>query len=296
LPVLKRWTYEDGRPGERALWLSAGPDIFVALEHATQPARPADFRDPEARLHLFALRISPGDRAAWEQKLLEAGVPVVQRSRWTLYVRDPDGNRIGLSHHPHDPMSLRLRQQGIQDERVLAAFDSVSREAFVPQESRAHALEDRPLDIGFGQTISQPYIVALMTEALQLQPGQRVLEIGTGSGYQTAILASLGVKVFSVEKIPELSQRAALALAGFAGVTLLTADGARGWPSEAPFDAILVGAAPAAVPPALLEQLVPGGRLVIPVGRDPMNQELQLWTKGFEQPRVLAQVRFVPLT
>ncbi|HEX4385729.1 MAG TPA: protein-L-isoaspartate(D-aspartate) O-methyltransferase [Myxococcales bacterium] len=192
-------------------------------------------------------------------------------------------------------MSSRLRQQGIQDERVLAAFDSVAREAFVPAESRAQALEDRPLDIGFGQTISQPYIVALMTEALQLEAGQRVLEVGTGSGYQTAILASLGVKVFSLEKIPELSQRAEQALKAFEGVKLQVADGALGWPEEAPFDAILVAAAPTAVPPALLEQLAPGGRLVIPVGPDPMHQELQLWTKGFDKPRVLSQVRFVPL-
>jgi protein-L-isoaspartate(D-aspartate) O-methyltransferase len=300
LPVVKRWLYEDGRAGERALWLSTGSDTFVALEHCTQPAPASDFKDPQARLHLFALRISSKDRAAWEAKLREAGVEIVHRSRWTLYVRDPDGNRIGLSHHPDHSMSERLRTQGIRDEQVLAAFDQVPREAFVPEESKAQALEDRPLDIGFGQTISQPYIVALMTEALQLKAGQRVLEIGTGSGYQTAILASLGVKLTSVEVIPELAQRAAQTLQrqGFTGIDLQVADGARGWPAAAPFDAILVAAAPAEVPKALLEQLAPGGRLVIPVGADPMNQELQLWTSsaGALDRRVLTQVRFVPLT
>jgi protein-L-isoaspartate(D-aspartate) O-methyltransferase len=299
LPVLKRWPFEDGRAGERALWLSAGPDTFVALELCGVPARPSDFRDAEARLHLFALRIDPQDRLAWEARLREAGIEIVHRSRWTVYARDPDGNRIGLSHHPHDVMSFRLHGQGIRDERVLAAFDKVPREAFVPAESKLQAFEDKPLDIGYSQTISQPYIVALMTEALRLSPGQRVLEIGTGSGYQTAILASLGVKVFSVERIPELSRRAAEVLKPFEGIELLVGDGSRGLPGEEPFDAILVTAAPATVPPALLEQLAPGGRLVIPVGGDASNQELQLWTKdratGALTRQVLAAVRFVPL-
>jgi protein-L-isoaspartate(D-aspartate) O-methyltransferase len=307
LLVVKRWPYEEGKAGERSLWLQLG-DTFVALEHCGQAAPASDFRDPQARLHLFALRIAPRDRAAWEKKLQQAGVEIVHRSRWTLYVRDPDGNRIGLSHHPYDEapadesMSQRLRGQGIKDERLLAAFERVPREAFVPLPLRDQAREDRPLDIGFGQTISQPYIVAVMTGALHLSPGQRVLEVGTGSGYQTALLAALGVQIFSVEIIPELAQRAAetLRAQGFSGIALRVSDGAKGWPEQAPFDAILVAAAPKVVPPALLEQLAPGGRLIIPAGEDPMNQELQLWTKdaatGALERRVLAQVRFVPLT
>jgi protein-L-isoaspartate(D-aspartate) O-methyltransferase len=306
LSVIKRWPFEDGRPGERSLWLGLG-DAFIALEHCSVPAPVSDFRDPHARLHLFALRISVRDRAAWEEKLQEEGVEVVHRSRWTLYVRDPDGNRIGLSHHPHDEgqvegeLAQRLRGQGISDERVLAAFGRVSRAAFVPEPLRAQADQDRPLDIGYGQTISQPYIVAMMNEALQLSPGQRVLEVGTGSGYQTAILAALGVHVFSMEVVVELARRAAdtLRAQGVEGVLLRVSDGSKGWPEHAPFDAILVAAAPAVVPPALLEQLSPGGRLVIPVGANAMDQELQLWTKDAVtfalERRVLAQVRFVPL-
>ena len=308
LEVIKRWPYEDGRPGERSLWLRLG-EMFLALEKCDGPAAPTEFVDPQPRLHLFALRISVRDKKAWEDKLAEAGVPVVHRSRWTLYLRDPDGNRIGLSHHPNDEEHAaegefvqRLRRQGIADDRVLAAFDRVPRAAFVPTDLRAAAGEDRPLDIGSGQTISQPYIVAVMTEALQLQPGQKVLEIGTGSGYQTAILAALGVQVFSVEILPELARRAAETLKsqGIAGVSLRTGNGALGWPEKAPFDAVLVAAAPRTVPEPLLEQLAPGGRLVIPVGEDVESQELQLWTKdaatGTLERRVLGQVRFVPLT
>jgi protein-L-isoaspartate(D-aspartate) O-methyltransferase len=281
--------------------------MFIALEQCDTAAPKTPFKDGQARLHLFALRISPRERQAWEEKLRAAGVEIVHRSRWTLYVRDPDGNRIGLSHHPYDEgeetgFVPRLRAQGIADERVLAAFERVKRAAFVPEESRAFADEDRPLDIGFGQTISQPFIVALMTEALQIAPGQRVLEIGTGSGYQTAILASLGAKVFSIEVVPALARRAAetLKAQGFAGIALRVSDGALGWSELAPFDAILVAAAPKTVPPALLEQLAPGGRLVIPVGEDLENQLLELWTKdaktGALERRVLAPVRFVPLT
>jgi protein-L-isoaspartate(D-aspartate) O-methyltransferase len=203
------------------------------------------------------------------------------------------------------PLVRRLIDQGIRDPRVLAAFGRVPRNFFVPEEARSESEADRPLDIGHGQTISQPYIVAAMTEALQLQGRERVLEIGTGSGYQTAVLCEmlpLDSVVRTVEIVPELSWRAQRILQelGYDNVEYRIGDGAKGWPEAAPFDAILVAAAPHLVPESLLEQLAPGGRLVIPVGPDPDHQELQLWRKspatGALLGQVLMQVRFVPLT
>ena len=203
------------------------------------------------------------------------------------------------------PLVRRLIDQGIRDPRVLAAFGRVPRHFFVPDDVQAESEADRPLDIGHGQTISQPYIVAAMTEALGLEGRERVLELGTGSGYQTAILCEmlpLSTTVRSVEIVPELSWRAQRVLRelGYENVEFRVEDGAQGWPDAAPFDAILIAAAPQVVPPALLEQLAPGGRLVIPVGPDPDHQELQLWRKapdtGALSRQTLMQVRFVPLT
>jgi protein-L-isoaspartate(D-aspartate) O-methyltransferase len=203
------------------------------------------------------------------------------------------------------PLVRRLIEQGIRDSRVLAAFGRVPRRFFVPEEAQAYAEGDHPLEIGYGQTISQPYIVAAMTEALDLQGQERVLEVGTGSGYQTAILAELlplGSTVRTVEIVPELSLRAERTLRelGYDNVRFRVDDGAKGWPEAAPYDAILVAAAPDEVPAALLEQLAPGGRLVIPVGPDPEHQELQLWRKlpgtGSLVRKLLMHVRFVPLT
>ncbi|MFN2546659.1 MAG: protein-L-isoaspartate(D-aspartate) O-methyltransferase [Myxococcales bacterium] len=199
----------------------------------------------------------------------------------------------------------RLIEQGIRDPRVLAAFARVPRRFFVPEEAQGESEADRPLDIGHGQTISQPFIVAAMTEALQLQGRERVLEVGTGSGYQTAILAELlplSTTIRTAEIVPELSWRAQRVLRelGYDNVEFRIGDGALGWPEAAPYEAILVAAAPAVVPPALLEQLAPGGRLVIPVGPSSDNQELQLWRRdpetGALNRRVLMHVRFVPLT
>src|SRR5438477_3573747 len=203
------------------------------------------------------------------------------------------------------PLVRRLIDQGIRDPRVLAAFGRVPRHFFVPDDVQAESEADRPLDIGHGQTISQPDIVAAMTEALGLEGRERVLELGTGSGYQTAILCEmlpLSTTVRSVEIVPELSWRAQRVLRelGYENVEFRVEDGAQGWPDAAPFDAILIAAAPQVVPPALLEQLAPGGRLVIPVGPDPDHQELQLWRKipgtGAFDRKVLMHVRFVPLT
>jgi len=198
----------------------------------------------------------------------------------------------------------RLIGQGVRDPRVLAAFARVPRSFFVPEEAQDDAEADRPLDIGCGQTISQPYVVAAMIEALELTGRERVLEVGTGSGYATAILAEMlpvSAPVRTVEIIPDLAERARRVLLelGYQNVQVRVGDGALGWPEAAPFDAILVSAAPREVPPALLDQLAPGGRLVVPVGPSPEQQELQLWRRvpsGTLEKRGLMQVRFVPLT
>lgn len=185
--------------------------------------------------------------------------------------------------------------------RVAAAMAKVAREAFVAPGSQAAAYENRPLPIGHGQTISQPFVVALMTELLDLKPDQKVLEVGTGSGYQAAILGELVDEVWSIEVIPEIAARAAAVLAGqgVANVQLRTGDGGQGWRERAPFDAIIVTAAASEVPPALIEQLRPGGRMVIPIGPRDGDQELLLITKdatGHVARRSVLPVAFVPLT
>jgi protein-L-isoaspartate(D-aspartate) O-methyltransferase len=185
--------------------------------------------------------------------------------------------------------------------RVVAAIAKVRREAFVAPGSERAAYENRPLPIGYSQTISQPFVVALMSELLDLQPDDTVLEVGTGSGYQAAVLAELAGKVCSIEVIPELAASAARALSaqGCHNVELRTGDGGLGWPERAPFDAIMVTAAAPTVPPALVEQLRPGGRMVIPVGPHHGDQELLLITKdaaGIAIQRGILPVAFVPLT
>ena len=193
----------------------------------------------------------------------------------------------------------QLESRGIADPRVLAAFMSVPRQAFVEAPLRPYAYEDRPLLIPEGQTISQPYIVALTVESLALTGTERVLEIGTGSGYEAAILSALAARVYSVERFPRLAEfaRHNLLRAGFGTVELLCGDGTLGWPAHAPFDAIAVSAAGPVVPPALLEQLAVGGRLVIPVGSEE-NQVLTRVTQkrpGVFDAEEISPVRFVPL-
>lgn len=194
----------------------------------------------------------------------------------------------------------------IRDQRVRTAFAVVDRAHFVPAKLRAQADEDAPLPIGEGQTISQPFVIALMVQALALQPGDRVLEIGTGSGYQTAILCELvrqlggepAESVYSIERFASLAERAAadLASAGYAP-RLAVGDGVAGWPDAAPFDALVVSAAAAWLPRTLVDQLADGGRLVIPVGGDPDDQNLWLIKRHGSQvePIYLGPVRFVPL-
>jgi len=187
------------------------------------------------------------------------------------------------------------------DARVMATLGRVPRHRFVSPADLRQAYANRPLSIGHGQTISQPYIVALMTDLIALKPGDRVLEIGTGSGYQAAVLAELGARVYSIEIIEPLARQAAenLQRAGYGQVQLRVGDGYYGWPEAAPFDAIMVTAAASHVPPPLVQQLRPGGRMVIPVGTAFLTQHLLLVQKqadGGVTTRQILPVRFVPLT
>lgn len=193
----------------------------------------------------------------------------------------------------------QIRERGIEDLEVLQVFDLVSRHLFLPESVHNRAYEDAPLPIGFGQTASQPSLQALYLQVLRLQPTDRVLEIGTGSGYQTALLAQLAGHVYSVERIRELSVRARAALDAMRlpNVALLVGDGTIGWTRYAPYDAILVAAAAPNVPPALIDQLAPGGRMLIPLG-DRAEQRLTLIRKreagSLEQEEITA-CTFVPL-
>lgn len=195
-------------------------------------------------------------------------------------------------------VETQVRARGIRDQRLLDAMASIPRHEFVDACYRDQAYEDHPLPIGAGQTISQPYIVALMLDLLQLEPSSKVLEIGTGSGYQTAVLTQLAAHVYSVERHPELARQAAdtLSRLGLSNVTVVTGDGSQGLAEYAPFDAIVVSAAASQVPPALFEQLREGGRMIIPVG-PPEAQELQLVRKQGGKALVVLRegCRFVPL-
>ena len=194
----------------------------------------------------------------------------------------------------------QIAARGIKDSATLSAMRSVPRHLFVPPEQRPYAYRDRPLPIGHGQTISQPFMVAYMTELVSPGPGRKVLEIGTGSGYQAAVLAAAGAEVFSIEIIPQLAEAAGKRLddLGYGAVAVRSADGFYGWPEQAPFDAILVTAAAEFVPPPLLEQLAEGGLMVIPVGSPFFVQTLMLVQKRDGKPYAtsLMPVRFVPFT
>ncbi len=191
-----------------------------------------------------------------------------------------------------------IMARGVTDSRVIQALQNVPRHVFVPDAEREQAYEDHPLPIGFEQTISQPYIVAFMTEALRLQPHERVLEIGTGSGYQAAILSQLVNKVFSIEIVEPLAERAnkAIQKLGMTNVVVQAGDGYQGWPEEAPFDAIILTAAPEHIPQPLLDQLAIGGRLILPLGSH--VQKLILLTRAPDgwQKEELLPVAFVPMT
>lgn len=215
-----------------------------------------------------------------------------------------DSDTAGIDEHRADRFQMvesQIEARGVDDALVLRAMRTVPRHRFVPDDVKAAAYADHPLPIGSGQTISQPYIVALMSDLLEIEPGDRVLEVGTGSGYQAAVLAEMGAEVITIEIIRELADRAkkTLEAAGYAGVTVIRGDGYFGRPEEAPYQGIIVTAAAGHVPPPLIEQLAPGGRIIIPVGSP---YEVQVLTEirkdesGEVSYRRLLPVRFVPMT
>ena len=230
--------------------------------------------------------------------LLAAALPAAVEARADQGARPVEEEQASARERMVD---RQIVARGIRDPRVLDAMRLVPRHRLVPAEVARLAYDDRPLSIGHGQTISQPYIVALMTELARVAPGDRVLEIGTGSGYQAAVLAQLAGHVYSIEIVEPLARRAAtdLEALGYDNVSVRAGDGYAGWPEHAPFDVIIVTAAPDEVPAPLLEQLKPGGRMVVPVGRAWAMQRLKLIEKredGSVGTRNVAPVRFVPFT
>lgn len=213
----------------------------------------------------------------------------------------PDFTDAARKNEREEMVSKQIDRRGVKDKKVLAAMRSVPRHVFVPESVNSHAYDDRPLPIGHGQTISQPYIVALMTEILDLDPESKVLEVGTGSGYQASILGYLVREVVTIEIIDALARDAVddLKEAEYRNVTVLSGDGYFGYEKEGPYDAIIVTAAAEHIPPPLLEQLKPGGRMIIPVGRSGWTQNLMLVKKddaGKTSTENILPVRFVPLT
>lgn len=198
----------------------------------------------------------------------------------------------------HEMVRTQIQNRGVKDSATLAALRKVARHSFVPIEQVSSAYEDRPLPIGYGQTISQPYIVGYMTEIIKPKAGQKVLEIGTGSGYQAAVLAEIVSKVYTIEIVEELGKQASTRLKnlGYKNIEVKTADGYHGWKEHAPFDAIVVTAAAEYIPPPLKEQLKDGGRMIIPVGSPYMTQQLMLIEKTGNTYRTSSKmpVRFVP--
>lgn len=195
-------------------------------------------------------------------------------------------------------VKIQIQERGVRDSATLAALRKVPRHSFVPIDQVANAYEDRPLPIGYGQTISQPYIVAYMTEIIKPKPGQKILEIGTGSGYQAAVLAEIVGKVYTIEIVEELGKQATTRLKNlnYKNIEVKTADGYHGWKEHAPFDAIVVTAAAEYIPTPLKEQLKDGGRMIIPVGSPYMTQQLMLIEKTGDKFRTTSKmpVRFVP--
>jgi len=232
--------------------------------------------------------------------LLVASFCVLDPAQSSDHFRDSREQMIRLIEAEVRYTSGYLKQSSL-DTRVLDAMAQVPRHEFVPPQIVDKAYQNRPLPIGHGQTISQPYIVAIMTDLLDIEPDQRILEIGTGSGYQAAVLAQIGARVWSIEIIPALGQQAKTRLQrlGYNRVEVRIGDGYYGWPEQATFDAIIVTAAASHIPPPLLKQLKPGGKMMIPVGSRYTTQQLILITRGENNEFITRQVlpvRFVPLT
>ena len=218
-------------------------------------------------------------------------------SAWSAGMEDTGGEKMARGRMVREQL---VERYGVDDQVVLEAMRAVPRHLFIPEDARHAAYDDRPVPIGYGQTISQPFIVAFMTSMAKVGPGSRVLEIGAGSGYQAAVLAEITDQVFTVEIVPELAAwaEARLRLAGYSSVRVRQGDGYHGWEEFAPFDAIIVTAAAPHIPPPLIRQLADNGRIVIPVGSPFRTQQLVLVEKrdGEIRTKNLMPVRFVPFT
>ncbi len=255
----------------------------AALEGELQPAR--NFRSAARSVAKATRGLKP------TLQVLAAAAALVVLTAWQVDPTAAERERM---------VRAQIEERGVRDAGVLRVLRQTPRHLFVPADMREYAYEDRPLRIGHGQTISQPYIVGLMTELVGARPEHKVLEIGTGSGYQAAVLARLARHVYTIEIVPELarSARETLARLGYRNVTVRTGDGYRGWPEEAPFDRIILTAAPPEIPKALVDQLRPGGRLVAPEGGSVFNQELVVVEKGADgklTKRSVIPVMFVPM-
>jgi protein-L-isoaspartate(D-aspartate) O-methyltransferase len=237
-----------------------------------------------------------GSSAAW-QRIVVMGLCVC--AACTKRVGTVNDHDESGTEQRRMEMVDQLRAYGIRDARILKAMAKIPRHRFIPEAERSlrDSYADSPAPIGHGQTISQPYIVAYMTERLQLRPGEKVLEIGTGSGYQAAVLAEMGTEVYSIEIVPALADHARRTLAqeGYSAVRVRTGDGYLGWPEHAPFDAIIGTCAPDAVPPALVEQLREGGRMILPVGGGFQRLLLLRKRNGTVRTEEDLPVRFVPM-
>src|SRR5262245_6510245 len=249
----------------------------------------------------IALRVMLGpSRIALTRKVRAVAIATALNVGYAAGVATPGctGPARSADEQREEMVATQLEPRGITDPRVLEAMRAVPRHLFVPESQRAHAYEDRAVPVGDDQTISQPYIVGLMTQLARAASGANVLEVGTGSGYQAAVLARMGLRVHTIEIIPTLAQRARKTLEGlgYRNIEYRIGDGYQGWPEAAPFDAIFVTAAPRHVPQPLVDQLAVGGRLIIPVGADTQTLTVITRTRDGALREEIIPVRFVPMT